>query len=605
MSMERRLEQFLSNSPLSQKLNLSPSDWAELIRIIDENYFQECLSEVIQEVEEIVSIDPALPVEKILEQTAGIILKAMGAEAVSIRLLDPTSLRMLSFGASGLDDYKRPSSIPTRDTIAGKVVREDRSIVVSSIFNDPTYKDKKIVEKKGYHSLLAVPLHIPKFSATINDTFGAMQIYYCEDNRQFSNMEIIYAELLSRRVSFVLANKKILDLQELNLRKKKIADKIFIKLSNREGIKIKDFFILIIPELDKFLQVRSCTLFSVSDDCRFIRVDAPYPLELTYHEIGYTFTVSHHPYFNIAIHGGIEYGDSAFERIDPSYLLIKDPLHSSLITSGMRNFVKKNQIHSILLVPLKVDNKIRHLLTFYAADQKRFFTDEEIELLIFFGKEIVKASKLEFLSDMLHDLKNPIVAVAGLANRAKKLLETDEPENIKAKLISYLNVIASETVRVQDLLTMSGEGHEYLVDLCHIAMQRFDLNEAVIRDSRRPGIISSMEPSKEPLPVFCPILGLERIIDNLFNNATKAIPKEGGKLTMRCFRDGAMACLHIENSGEIPEDQIDQVKRGEVKGRGLNIIQRFILAQHGKIEIQTENGHTIFTVGLPLHEPAK
>ena len=152
---------------------------------------------------------------------------------------------------------------------------------------------------------------------------------------------------------------------------------------------------------------------------------------------------------------------------------------------------------------------------------------------------------------------------------------------------------------------MSGEGHEYLVDLCHIAMQRFDLNEAVIRDSRRPGIISSMEPSEEPLPVFCPILGLERIIDNLFNNATKAIPKEGGKLTMRCFRDGAMACLHIENSGEIPEDQIDQVKRGEVKGRGLNIIQRFILAQHGKIEIHTENGHTIFTVGLPLHEPAK
>ncbi|MEA3548626.1 MAG: GAF domain-containing protein [Thermodesulfobacteriota bacterium] len=602
--MERRLEQFLGNSPLLQKLNLSPSERAELIRLVDEDYFQECFSEVILEVEKIVNIDPALPLEKILEQAAGIIVKAMGAEAVSIRLLDPTSLRMLSLGSSGLDNYKRPSSIPTRDTIAGKVIREDRSITVSSICDDPNYKDKKIIERKGYHSLLAVPLHIPKFSATSSDTFGSMQIYYREDNRKFNNVEIIYAELLSRRISFVLTNKKILDLQELNLRKKKISDKIFVKLSNREGIKIKDFFILIIPELDKFLQVRSCTLFSVSSDCHHIRVEVPYPLELTYHEIGYTFTVSHHPYFNVAIHGGIEHGDSAFERIDPSYLLIKDPLHSSLITSGMRNFVKENQIHSILLVPLRVDNKVRHLLTFYAADQKRFFTDEEIELLIFFGKEIVKASKLEFLSDMLHDLKNPIVAVAGLANRAKKLLETCEPGNIKEKLTTYLNIISSETVRVQDLvLTMSGEGNEHLVDLCHIAMQRFDLNEAVIRESRRPDITSSVNTSEEPLPVHCPILGLERIIDNLFNNATKAIPPEGGKLTMRCFRDGAMACLRIENSGEIPADQIDQVKSGEVKGRGLNIIQRFILTQHGKIDIHTEKGQTIFTVGLPLHEP--
>ena len=601
--MKRRLKKFFGKSPLQRKLNLSPSDLAELARIIDEDYFQECLGEVVKEVEEIVNIDPALPGEKILEQAAGIIVKAMNAEAVSIRLLDPTSLRMLSFGSSGLDDYNRPSSIPARDSIAGKVVRENRSIPVSSICGNTTYKDKKIVEEKGFHSLLAVPLHIPKFSATQSDIFGAMQIYYRKDNRHFSNVEITYAELLSRRVSFVLANKKILNLLELNQRKEKISDKIFVKLSNREGIKLKDFFILIIPELEKFLQVRSCTLFAVSDDCRHIQVEAAHPLELTYHEIGYTFTVSHHPYFNAAIHGGIEYGDRPFERIDPSYLLIKDPLNSSLISMGIRFFVKENQIHSILLVPLRVDNEIRHLLTFYASDQKRFFTDEEIELLIFFGKEIVKASKLEFLSDMLHDLKNPIVAVAGLANRAKKLLEKDEPKNIKTKLASYLNVISSETVRVQDLiLTMSGEGREHLVDLCHIAMQRFDLNEAVIRESRRAGIISSVEPSEEPLPVFCPIFGLERIIDNLFNNATKAIPPKGGKLTMRCFQDGAMACLRIENSGEIPVDQIAQVKSGEVKGRGLNIIQRFVQAQHGKIDIHTEKGRTIFTVGLPLHK---
>ncbi|HIJ91757.1 MAG: ATP-binding protein, partial [Desulfobulbaceae bacterium] len=98
----------------------------------------------------------------------------------------------------------------------------------------------------------------------------------------------------------------------------------------------------------------------------------------------------------------------------------------------------------------------------------------------------------------------------------------------------------------------------------------------------------------------CPLPGLTRVIDNLLNNATKAIPRQGGELVMQCYRKDNMAVLEVRNAGAIPDSQIDQIRRGEVKGRGLNIILRFVQANHGAIDIRGENGHTVTAIQLPL-----
>ena len=126
-------------------------------------------------------------------------------------------------------------------------------------------------------------------------------------------------------------------------------------------------------------------------------------------------SVQNHPTFWSAIHGLKEYVDMPNERFHPNYLLIKNPGASELTSPGLKAFTEEHNIHSILLVPLRVADVPRHLLTFYAADQKQSFHEDEIELLTFLGKEIMKASSLEFLSDVLHDFKNPAIAVAGFA----------------------------------------------------------------------------------------------------------------------------------------------------------------------------------------------
>ncbi len=48
------------------------------------------------------------------------------------------------------------------------------------------------------------------------------------------------------------------------------------------------------------------------------------------------------------------------------------------------------------------------------------FTEEEIEIFTFFGKELMKGLRLEKMDDILHDFKNPAIATAGFARRVKK-----------------------------------------------------------------------------------------------------------------------------------------------------------------------------------------
>lgn len=601
--MKARLEEFFTTHPVFRSLTLSEADREALSRAIEEDCLSGVLSRLIAETEEIMGIDPGLPEEEILEIAAERIVRNLNAEAASIRLFDPETLKMTSFGAHRYSDDERLMAIPFHDSIAGRVVKENRSIAVPSILKDPHYKNKGIVERKGYRSLLAVPLRIPRFMGTDEDVLGSLQIYFKEEDRVFGSLLIIHAELLARRVSYVLAKKKILDLRKLNTRKEKIVEKIFVKLSNREGVKLKDLFFLLMPEIGEFLQVQSCSLFSVSKDQQYIRLEAGYPLERTYHELGYTYTIKHHPYFECAVLKTMPCGEYDYERVDPAYLLINDPKQSRLTSRGIRDFVGRNRIHSILLVPLHVNQAVRYLMVFYAMDQRRFFSEEEIELLSFFGREILKASRLELLDDVLHDFKNPAIAIAGFASRARKLIDGANPVELREKLASYLDIVVRETTRLQDLtFSMSVEGREEVVDLSEIALARYRINEETIREARRRNIEVRPAVLEPNLRVFCSRFGLERVLDNMLNNATRAVPEEGGEIALRTYCDGAMAALELRNTGEVPSEKIEEVQKGEVRGRGLNIIYRFVQANHGKMEIRNEEGKVVCILRIPLYQ---
>jgi signal transduction histidine kinase len=446
--------------------------------------------------------------------------------------------------------------------------------------------------------MLAVPISIPRFSLKDVDIEGSLQIYYREEDKTFTPLEAKIAETFSRRVSYVIARKRIMGLQKLNVTKDKIVEQIFLKLGRREGIKIKDVFNLVIPELVDIMRIQRCSLFSVMEDRQQVVLEAGYPEKQ--HGIGKVFDVKE-PYINAVVNQTGPFGEFENEKIYPAYILINNPQKSGLIPQDLKRFLQHQRIHSVLYIPLKVNEVVNYFLAFDAQTQHQRFTDEAIEIFTFFGKELMKGLRLEKMDDILHDFKNPAIAAAGFAKRVQKILEDGNYLSKKEKIDQALDVILKETSRIQELaLTLHGEGREEVVDLTEILKKRFNINEEAMKELKRENVRLVEGDSESPLSIRCFPLHIERILDNLLNNATNAIPKEGGELSIRSYRKDSWAVAEIMNTGEIREEDRDRYLLGEGRGRGLHIATRLVKRMGGKMELEAKEGQTTFRVMFPL-----
>ena len=578
--------------------HLSFEEVVAVVDLIKEEVLYQYVDRLISQVETILEINPSLSEKEILEAVAKNVVDYLGAEAASIRIYDPGREEMVSFGSYPKWYEDRQEAIPFEDTIAGEVVKTRRSYFVRNISKEEKYKNKEKVMQRGIHSMLAIPISIPRFSLKDVDIEGCFQIYFREKNRTFTPLEAKIAEMLSRRVGYVIARKRIMGLQLLNVTKDKIVEKIFLKLGKREGIKMKDFFNMVIPELVEIIRIHRCALFSVSGDRRHVILEAGYPEGQ--HGLGKVFDVEV-PYIDTIVNQNGPFGEFENEKVFPNYILIHNPGKSSLLPAELQRFLETQQINSVLYIPLKINDVVTYFLAFDAQAHQRRFTDEEIEIFTFFGKEMMKGLRLEKMDDILHDFKNPAIATAGFAKRVKKILEDGEYPAKKEKVDQALEIILKETSRIQELaLTLHGEGREETVDLTEKLRRRFLINEEAIRELNRENIHFCESELESPLWIRCFPLHIERALDNLLNNAFNAIPEEGGELSIRSYRRNAWAVAEITNTGKIREEDRDRLLMGDGKGRGLHIITRLVKRMGGKMEVESEEHQTTFRVMLPL-----
>lgn len=577
-----------------------PRELVEIIFVLTkEEILYEYIEKVITQAEMVLEINPSLRDREILQALAKHIVEFFGAEAASIRILDPGREQMVSFGSYPPQMENREDSIPFEDTIAGEVVRTQRTYFVPNILMEEKYKNKERVQRLGIHSMMAVPLQIPRFSMKDPDTQGSLQIYFKEENKVFTPLEAKIAEMLSRRVSYVIARKRILDLQKLNLSKDRIVEKIFLKLGKREGIKMKEVFNLVIPELADVMRIQRCALFSVTEDRDHVVLEAGYP-EVE-HGIGKVFRIAEEPYIHAIVNQTGPFGDFENEKIHPNYILIDRPQKSHLLPDHLKRFLEHQQINSVLYIPLKVNGVVQYFMAFDAQAQHQRFTDEEIELFTFFGKELMKGLRLEKMDDILHDFKNPAIAVSGFAKRIHKILSDGEFPAKKEKVMQALEILLKETTRIQELaLTLHGEGREEIVDLTEKLRKRFEINEEALRELGRGRIQFFEGPFEEPLYIRCFPLHIERVLDNLLNNASNAIPEEGGILSIRSYRKEGWAVVEISNTGEMEEEEKARYLDGEGRGRGLHITTRLIKRMRGRIELEPGENQTTFRLFFPL-----
>jgi signal transduction histidine kinase len=248
-----------------------------------------------------------------------------------------------------------------------------------------------------------------------------------------------------------------------------------------------------------------------------------------------------------------------------------------------------------------VSDVVNYFLAFDAQAHHRRFTEEELEIFIFFGKELMKGLRLEKMDDILHDFKNPAIAVAGFAKRIQKILEGGEFLSKKEKVAQALGIILKETSRIQELaLTLHGEGREEIVDLTEKLRNRFLINQETMKELKREDIHLVEGELESALTIRCYPLHIERVLDNLFNNATNAIPPKGGELSIRSYRREGWAVAEITNTGQISEEDKERYLHGEGRGRGLHITSRLVKLMGGKTEVESGEGLTTFRVMFHL-----
>jgi signal transduction histidine kinase len=575
--------------------------WDRLAATLQNAFLPDFLNETSNKVEAIIEIDPELPEPEILARVTWYMVEFLGALSSSVRIYDPDTGQMLSYGSYPFQEASRATYIPLENTIAGEVLKTQKTFLVPSIRREALYTDKAVIDRRGANSLMAIPFAIPRFFPHERETAGVIQIYYPEEDRSFPSLDIQMAELMARRLSFVMARKKILSLYRINEKKEAIVQKIFQKLGSREGVKMKEVFDRVIPEIADIINVQSCTLFSVSPDRETVALEAGYPDTPGYHGIGKTFPVKSERAFELVL--GLESHDepSPYEVVTPTYVLVIDPQRSEKISHSLKKFAANHNVNSILYVPLNLGEEVTHFMTFDALDLRKGYSQWEIEIFLFLGRELMQAQRLEQLDDTLHDFKNPAIAIAGFARRLKTLLQKEAPWEETETIKKYLDILVEETSRMQEMaLSIHHSGQEQVVNLSEILKKRFEINQEAIKEMLKANVSVRKGPFQEPLPVRCYPIQLERILDNLLNNATKAIPLKGGSLSVRTYVDGPWACAEITNTGLIAEEDRLRLLEGEGRGRGIYITQRIVRLLKGRLEVKVGEDSTTMIVCFPM-----
>ncbi len=578
-----------------------PEDLSAMIDLIEEEILTRYVDRLINQVDAIIEISPSLNEREILQVLAEMIALFLKADSTSIRIYNPEFKAMISFGSYPESSVALEESISFEDTIAGEVVKTRQSYIVPNILREDKYRNKVKAEKLGLHSMLAIPFFIPRYSLRDFDLEGAVQIYYKEKERIFAPLEIKIAEAFSKRVSYVIARKRIMDLQKMNVTKDKIVEQIFVKLGRKEGVKMRDVFNLFVPDLVDIMKIQRCSLFSVTEDRERVILEAGYPEGE--HGIGRVFSVSE-PYIDKVVNQTGPFGDFEHEKIDSDYILIKNPRESRLIPADLKNFLERKNIHLVLYIPLKINEVVKYFLVFDTQAQQQGFSREDIEIFTFLGKELMKGLKLEKMDDTLHDFKNPAIAAGGFAKRVKRMLQEEKSLAARGKIDQALDIIIEETSYLQDLaLTLQGEGKEVMVDLTASLEKRFLINEEAIKELKKGNIQLKHGELDSPLWIRCYPIHIDRVLDNLLNNASNAIPEEGGELSIRSYRQGSWAIAEISNTGQISEEERRRFLEGDTRGRGLHTATRLVKHMGGKIEVESQDGQSTFRVLLPFVNP--
>ena len=316
-------------------------------------------------------------------------------------------------------------------------------------------------------------------------------------------------------------------------------------------------------------------------------------------------------------------------------MCIRDSLNPDL-----KNLLSKQNIKSILIVPIMVKNNFWGFIGFDYCQSDRIWSESEISILHTTAanlggvierelakKELIEAketaeemSKLKsnFLANMSHELRTPLIAILGYTEILKSEVENHEWNEMISTIMQSGKRLLETLNLILDLSKVEADKVQINYSEINITEEVNDIVNMMTPVAQKKNLTLKSVIAKETVIAKLDKRLLHSIITNLVNNAIK-YTHNGGiliELSIAISKGKKYAMISVIDTGigiakedqDTIFDEFRQVSEGynrhfEGAGLGLTIARKFAEKMGGSISLQSEVGKgSTFTVVFPAEE---
>lgn len=232
--------------------------------------------------------------------------------------------------------------------------------------------------------------------------------------------------------------------------------------------------------------------------------------------------------------------------------------------------------------------------------------------------ELKKVDQLrrELIANVSHDLRSPLAVIHGYIETLMIKEETLTHEE-RSK---YLKIVLDSSDKLKRLVSDLFELSKLESGQIKADREPFFVSELLQDASQKFKILAEQKSIElqtqidQSLPmVYADISLIDRVVQNLLDNAIKYTPEKGW-IQLNVNRENGNIRVHIENSGEgIPEKDINTIfdryfkvdkEKSKIEGTGLGlaIVKKILDLHNSNISVKSVPNHsTSFTFNLPVY----
>ena len=286
---------------------------------------------------------------------------------------------------------------------------------------------------------------------------------------------------------------------------------------------------------------------------------------------------------------------------------------------------------SVLCVPLRWKDGVGALELLNKANGRQGFTDDDLKFASVIAGHVSNAIALarfremrereerlstigQLLSSVLHDLKTPMTVVQGYAQLLVGEPDQEVRQSYGDAILRQVRFVGAMT---REVLAFARGERTVLVGKVYLHKFFSEVQEQLERELHDRGVQVRLELHDRGIGHFDQ-QKIERALHNLARNAAEAFGERGGNVTIGVERrkplsdeeGGALVLTFADDGPGIPEEIRGRLfesftthgKRGGT-GLGLAIVRKVVEDHGGKVSVESEPGHTVFTMVLPQPKP--